>query len=294
MLSARNAKLLLAAILLLALGCSIFWLLSQNGGGSTRRPAKAGFGTNLALDLRYTYDAAVFRPVDYDGTAEFPLELEGSDFNFYGKRIRGAGKILAREPGPILYDFVGSQHSEVFEFWYKLEPQGKPKYEDCTLQGRLGLHQNMVYLRTPESRGWPPYFPDSLRGDLQEDGSRSGGADTAYIEGWTLFGSEDLFFFYAIGPRQLSAAELESCTALINSMQFNAIGASEEPAKTDKEKAAEEEAAKEEAEGAKSGRREIIIPPRDGSAAPENSGTNDSGTNGSGTNDSGADKGGAN
>ncbi len=243
MLSGRTFKLALAGILLLLLLGALFMLLRPGGsGGGRRQHGKLASGSNLALDLRYSYDPLMLRPADYDGTAEFPLQLDGADFGFYGKRIRGAGKILAKEPGPVLYDFVGSQHSEVFEFWYKLEPLAEPAYEDCELQGRLGLHQKLAYKLGPDSPGWPRYFPDSLRGALQEDGSRSGGGDTAYIEGWALFGTEDLYFFYAVAPRELTGDERAALVAMINGMQFNALGAdsASPPAADDKDKGDEE------------------------------------------------------
>lgn len=222
----RYLKLGLALLLLVLLIAAIIWLLRPAGQhGAVAGGSKPGFGSNLALDLRYSYDSQLFKPAAYDGAAEFPLRLDSADFSFYGKRIRGAGKLLVKEPGPVLYDFVGSQHAEVFEYWYKLEPQGAAQYDDIQLQGRLGLHQSMVYKRTAESRGWPPYFPDSLRGLLDSTGKRSGGSDTAYVEGWTLFGTEDLYFFYCIGSRQLSPKERDSVVAMINGLQFGALGA---------------------------------------------------------------------
>ncbi|MCC7478294.1 hypothetical protein IT575_07515 [bacterium] len=253
MLSSRNFKLLLAAVLLLALIGAVLLLARQGNGSARNASRRLSSGSNLALDLRYSYDAQFLQPGEYDGAAEFPLRLDGAEFSFYGKRIRGAGKILAREPGPVLYDFVGSQHTEVFEFWYKLEPEGEPKYEDAQLQGRLALHQSMKYKLGPDSRGWPRYFPDSLRGSLQPDGSRSGGADTAHIEGWVLFGSEDLYFFYAIGPRELSESERVAMVALINSMQFNALGADSTASAPEEGAAAQDEPA-EEQPGAEDGK----------------------------------------
>jgi hypothetical protein len=231
------------------LAVAIFWLLSQ--GASNIIAGPRAHGTNPALDVRFQYDPRVLEPAPYSSSAEFPLQLNAADWSFYGKRIRGAGDMLAKDPGPMLYDFVASQQDDVFGSWYKLKLEGKPMYEDARLQRRLGVHTVTVYNRAPESRGWPAYFPASVTGETEEGNSadlnykpdtkskevlsdsteeqivrsiaKAGGESRAVVEGWALYTEHDLFFFYAIAPKPLSEKQRNAAIAVINSMQFDAV-----------------------------------------------------------------------
>jgi len=249
-----NGKVLyaVAGVLLAVLLAAIIWLLLQGGGGMHLGPRASG--TNPALNVRYTYNPKLLKPAPYDGAAEFPLQLDGSDFSFYGKRIRGAGEMLGDKPAqPMLYDFVGSQQNEVFEYWFRLKPEGKPLYEDARLQGKLALHTVTVYDRTKDSRGWPAYFPLAITGDVEagngadpnapmpvkhkgdpildeqtEDEvvrsiAKAGGADKAYVEGWAFYTKNDLFFFYAVSASELTNAQRNAVIDLMNGMQFDAV-----------------------------------------------------------------------
>jgi hypothetical protein len=244
-------------VLLLA---AIVWLLSQGSGGGFGSGPRAS-ATNPALDVRYRYNPKLLKPAPYDPNAEFPMQLDGSNFSFYAKRLRGAGTMLGDKPAqPMLYDFVGSQQNEVFEYWFQLKPEGKPLYEDARLQGKLALHTLTIYDRTPQSRGWPAYFPLSITGDVAAGNAadvnepapvkgkgddildeqtedqvvrniaKAGGADKAYVEGWSLFTKNDLFFFYAVSPEELSRSERDAVIDVINSLQFDAVLGNAKPA----------------------------------------------------------------
>jgi len=228
--------LLLAIAALLLLGVIVVALAVLRPGGAGRRASQAVLAeaTNLALDVRYTYNPALLTPAPFDNRAEYPLRLDGADFSFYGKRIRGLGKMLVKDPAPLLFDFVGSQHMESFELWFGLELVSEPVYEDAQINGRLGLHQSYVYRRTAESRGWPTYFPASVtKADSAADAADSAalkdrlaakqGAEIAYVEGWALFTDNDLFFFQAVSPAELTTEQRQACLDVLNSMQFDVL-----------------------------------------------------------------------
>jgi hypothetical protein len=216
-----------AGLLLALLVLAVVWLLRSGSEGGGYRISHAQTASNPALDVRFTYDGAALTLADFDPAAEFALRLDGADWSFYGKRIQGLGAMLGKDPAPMLYDFVGSQHNDVFESWYGLKPVGEPLYEDVKLGGKLGLHTRHAYALASGSRGWPEYFPASVTG-------KSGGktAQQASVEGWALFTAEDLFFFYAVAPQPLTERQLELCEAIIRSMQFGAVlgaGSSDAP-----------------------------------------------------------------
>jgi len=239
----RTVLLAAAAVLLLLVLVCVFLLSPLNPAVKRAQAARLAEGTNLGLDVRFTYNADLLAPAPFDSRAEYPLRLDGETFSFYGKRIRGLGTMLARDPAPLLYDFVGSQHVESFEQWFGLKQVGEPLYEDATIGGRLGLHQQLVYQRTAESRGWPSYFPKAVTEqggrDAPADAAKvvdrlavQSGAEVAYIEGWVLFTESDLFFFQAISPRSLTGVERQACTDLLDSMEFDVLlgPSAEEPA----------------------------------------------------------------
>jgi hypothetical protein len=181
--------------------------------------------------VRFTYDASVFKPAPYDGRAEFPLRLDADTFSFYGKRIRGIGKLLARDPGPLLYDFVGTQHEDVFTY-YRLEPVGEPRYEDADLGGELGLHTTATYRQADPSIGLPPYFPEAVKEQSE-----------ITVEGWAAFSDADLFYFYVVSAGPLGSRERAACEAVIDTMRFNALAADELPAAEPEPKVAAEDKA---------------------------------------------------
>jgi len=215
----RGLILLVSGGVMLIVVLAALWLiLGRTGGGPQRVLRRLATATNPALDVRYSYDAGVFTPAPYDGHADYPLRLNSPAgpafpaFSFYGKRIRGLGRMLAKEPGPILYDFVGQENDSAFEQWYGLKPLSPPKYEDARLGGKLGLHQKLEYGKVPGKSAWPLYFPDSVKA-----------GDKVYIEGWTLFSKDDLFFFYAVSPEPLGTAQRNACLIVLNSLKFGAV-----------------------------------------------------------------------
>lgn len=260
-MTGRRTLLIAAAALLLAVVVVAAFVLLRAPAGETRQPPPDPVtGTNLALDVRLIYDAHVFIPAPFDDRAEYPLRLDADGFSFYGKRIRGLGRMLTKDPAPLLYDFVGSQHVESFEQWFGLEPVGEPLYEDATIGGALGLHQQLTYRKTAKSRGWPSYFPPAVvapRGEQAEaepDGSyaggmaRSTGVDVAWIEGWALFTANDLFFFQAISAQPLTEEQRGACTAMLDSMEFDVLLAPpEQPAEEPVDEAVDEPPAVEDA-----------------------------------------------
>lgn len=244
----RNLLLAVAIILVAVIGYLLFPVLQPDGVPIwTSQVPELAETTNLALDVRFSYDPELVTPAPFDDRAEYPLQLDAETWSFYGKRIQGVGRMLAKAPEALLYDFVGSQHLESLEVWYGLEPVGKPLYEDVYLNGVLGLHQQIAYERTPSSRGWPAYFPAVITaGPAEEEPHsigevRSGshieerlstdrGLDKAYIEGWALFTDRDLFFFQTISRDPLSAGARDACMAMMESLQFNVLLGSDTPA----------------------------------------------------------------
>jgi hypothetical protein len=170
-----------------------------------------------------------------------------------------------KAPAPMLYDFVASQADEMFSYWYGLELEGKQQYEDARVHGTLAVHTSSVFKKTAKSRGWPPYFPPAVTGEptaeervlnvpleipepsgegpivteqsqdeFMREIAAQGGVDKAYIEGWALYTKQDLFFFYAVAPRPLTAAERNAALAVMNSLQFDALlGGAPESVKTE-------------------------------------------------------------
>lgn len=242
MMALRRALLVAAALLLLLVVVVVVFLLVSPGGTGLRlRQAKLVEGTNLALDVRYSYDPSVFTPAPFVSRAEYPLRLDARTFSFYGKRIRGLGKMLVKDPAPLLYDFVGSQHMESFELWFGLELVEDPLYEDAQIRGKLGLHQRYIYRRTAQSRGWPNYFPECVTTAGGNSSADSGdsvadrlaanrGTEYAFVEGWALFTDDDLFFFQAVSPEELTEVQRQACLDVLNSMQFDVLLAPPEPA----------------------------------------------------------------
>lgn len=232
-MSARPLVIWAAGIVALLFVVAVAWLIWQIGFSSPVgvRPDYR-IATNLALDLRYTYDANVLAPAPYDERAEFPLQLDGAGFSFYGKRLRGLGDLLQKDPaeapeekltlGPLLYDLIGSMHAAAFEDWYKLELVGEPDHEDATIGGRLALHQRLTYRITADSPGWPPYFPAVFAAEEEAAGEDAAPRE-AYIEGWALFTESDLFFFYAVAAEPFTVERRALCTALLDSLEFDAV-----------------------------------------------------------------------
>lgn len=225
-------------LLVITVAAAILVWRAEFATGSSRQQELV-VATNLTLDIRFGFDPSVFAAPSHDPRAEYPLRLDAEGWSFYGKRIGGLGRLLAKDPAPLLYDFVGSQHMENLERYYGLVPVGEPVYADVKIGGRLGLHQQLIYRRTAESRGWPSYFPRSVTGgrptaefqSIEEYRQRSiesqlainGGAETAYIEGWALFTENDLFFFMAVSPAELTAGQRTACMDVLDSMRFDVL-----------------------------------------------------------------------
>ncbi len=174
-------------------------------------------GTNPTLDIRFEYDANILTPAPHDSRAEYPFQLDSNGWGLYGKRIRGGGAMLETAPGPMLYDFVASQHADTYVDWYKFEML-EEHYEDVSISGRPAVHCTWVFEKTTDSRDWPSYFPDSVKPGSQ-----------VAMQGWTVFSTNDLFFFYTFSPLPLGQAEQIAVVDLLNSIEYGALFGSDEP-----------------------------------------------------------------
>jgi hypothetical protein len=220
----RTGLLLTAGLMALLLLAALCWLLfargSAPGGRVGGNPAQ---GTNPALNVRFAYSTRYLALAPYNGRAEFPLRLDAvaqngiSPFSFYGKRLGGLGRMLGKDPAPMLYDFAGQQSDSMFIDNYGLKPLHDPYYEDAKIGGKLALHQQLSFSRE-ESASWPVFFPPSLKP-----------ATEVFIDGWTLFTADDLFYFYAIGVKPLEPEQRNACLGVLNSLKFNAVQASAAP-----------------------------------------------------------------
>jgi len=235
----RGLLISIALLFAVVVVVAIVWLLNAPSQRARPVPRELVTGTNPAMNLRYQYDAAVLAPAPYDDRAEYPLRLDGDGFSFYGKRLKGVGRWLAKDPAPVLYDFVAQEHVETYEQWFGLEPAAEPLYEDATISGRLGIHQQLAYRRTESSLGWPSFFPGSVTGGLPEPELQTieeyrrrsvsgrlyiaGGSQLAYIEGWAVFSDTDLFFFQTVSPAALSSQQREACELVLSTLEFNAL-----------------------------------------------------------------------
>ncbi len=218
-MSGRRTGLLLAAgVLALGLIGALLWLLLAGGG--RRGPSVSGpsaQATNPALNVRFSYSTRHFTLAPYNGRAEFPLRLDAvaldgvSPFGLYGKRLGGLGRMLGQDPAPMLYDFAGAQSDAMFIDNYGLKPLHDPRYEDAKIGGKLALHQQLSFSREA-SAPWPVFFPPALQS-----------ATEAYIEGWTLFTADDLFYFYAVSAKPLEDGPRHACLGVLNSLEFNAV-----------------------------------------------------------------------
>lgn len=214
----RTALLAAAGVLLLLLLGALAWVLLAGGGRRGPRiggaPAQAA---NPALNVRFTYSTRYFSLAPYNGRAEFPLRLDAiaqdgaSPFTLFGKRLGGLGRMLGKDPAPMLYDFAGQQSDSMFSDNFGLQPLQEPRYEDAEIGGKLALHQVLSYRRAGDAP-WPEFFPPVMQS-----------ASEAYIEGWTLFTADDLFYFYAIGPAPLEPVQRSACLGVLNSLKFNAV-----------------------------------------------------------------------
>jgi len=215
----RRMMVIVALALAVVLVALVAWIISAGishselGGSGNLATA-----TNPALDVRYSYDPAVFTPAPYDERGEYPLQLDAESWSLHGKRIAGLGRALGQAPAPIVYDFVASQHAEMYEDWYKLE-RTREEYEDATIQGRLAVHCSWTYQRTPESGILPPYMPQAVRE-----------SEVIESEGWALFTDRDLFFFYTFGTKPLTDDLRAAVLQVLESMQFNVLGTLPGPA----------------------------------------------------------------
>lgn len=215
----RTVLITIAATLAVLLLAGLAWVLLAGGGmhGGGITSGATTTASNPALNIRYRYNARVFTPAPYNGHGEFPLQLDSAGrgdatpFSFYGKRLGGLGRLLGKEPAPMLYDFAGQQSDSMFIDNYGLEQAAAPHYEDARIGGRLALHQ-VLFFRKGQAKQWPDFFTDAMAQ-----------AQEAYIDGWTLFTKDDLFYFYAISPAPLSPSQRAACLGLLNSLQFNAI-----------------------------------------------------------------------
>jgi hypothetical protein len=243
------------AALLVLFGVAL-WILFQPPRGHAQT-AKLLTATNPALDLRYSYDPDVFHPAPYDQHAEFPLRLDAKDWSFYGSRIQGAGDLLSKQPQPVVYSFIDNEYSSIFTDFYKLHPEGESHDQQVTLGGQQAVRQQLVFDLAPDSVGWPPYFPESVRGtsvarfldrtdpraekifggipevekekkeieerDAAQSKPKLAVSNKAYVYNWALFNKSDLFYFQAVSSRALDDDELADAERLIDSLEFDAL-----------------------------------------------------------------------
>jgi hypothetical protein len=242
-----NRQLLLwgsGAFVLLLLAA--LWILLHPPNGRAAMAGKLS-ASNPALNLRYNYNAAIFKPAPYDAHAEFPLRLDAEDWSFYGKRLGGMRDLLVKEPQPVVYRFINEASTSVYGEFYRLEIDGKDNMEDVRIGGVEAVRQQLRLQRTAKSLGWPRYFPYSITAgesaplivpqanaertfDLPDDlppppagKERRAPSTLAWAYSWALFHGSDLFLFQAIAPRELTAKELAQAEALINGLQFDAL-----------------------------------------------------------------------
>jgi hypothetical protein len=60
------------------------------------------------------------------------------------------------------------------------------------------------------------------------------GTEYAYVEGWALFTANDLFFFQAVSPEELTADQRQACLDVLNSLQFDVLLTPPEPVEGDR------------------------------------------------------------
>lgn len=235
----RRGLLIGAAVILLALVLAVALTLfrsNQQTGWAQKTSLQSA--TNLALDIRFSYDPMMLTLVDTPQNADYPLRLDGDDWSFYSKRIRGIRHWLDNDAGSQFYDFVSYLNLENYESWYGLEAIGDILYEDTTIGGRLAVHQQLAYRRSRTSRGWPSFFPASvtLASSNDEDTSSSAdaavagsslvvsdGLETAYLEAWSLFSDNDLFFFQAVSPQRLTSEQRDGIQTFLDSIEFDVL-----------------------------------------------------------------------
>lgn len=240
----RRALLVSSAAILLAFALAVAVMLfrsNQQAGWAQKTSLQQA--TNLALDIRYYFDPTVLTLVDTPQNADYPLRLDGDDWSFYGKRIRGIRQWLDNDAGSQFYDFVSYLNLENYESWYGLKTVGDTLYEDTTIGSRLAVHQQLAYKRSSASRGWPSFFPDSVtdassgNADKRSGGNPadvdsslvvSDGLETAYLEAWSLFSDNDLFFFQAVSPQRLTSEQQECVQTLLDSIEFDVLFAPSE------------------------------------------------------------------
>lgn len=242
-----NSRWLLAIAIALALAAmvALVVVLMPQGSGPASTPRYLQSVTNAQLDIRISFAPEVFTPVAGQERAEFPLQLKADDFVFYGKRIRGGGSsgawvndLKQKKSKQYLYDLVGSLQYEVLESYFGLVPVGEPVYTDTMINGKLVLHQQLIYRLGARSSGWPRYFPESVTGPktLESDGEHysiqslltvpvsSATAEKTYIEGWVMFTYDDLYYFQAISDQPLENTNRDQCINLLASMEFGVTG----------------------------------------------------------------------
>jgi hypothetical protein len=252
----RNVLIWGGAAMLLLLGAA-YWVLLQPPRGHAQTAGQLS-ASNPALELRYHYDPGIFHPAPYDPRAEFPLRLDAADWSFYGKRLQGLGTGLVDQPPPDVYSVVNDANTAVYREFYKLEQEGESEYQIVQLANLQALRQRLTLRLGPDSRGWPAYFPPSVRGDKTyrltlpnpnadkafggipevEQMKRKAAENTdpktaperAYIYGWALFNKQDLYFFQAISARPLDERELGDIEAMIGTMEYGALLAQPAPA----------------------------------------------------------------
>ncbi len=214
----RKTLIITIGILLLVLVALMLAVLTPNARKAQRGPQKVMVtSTNLTLDIRYEYDTNLLVPVPSDPRAEFPLQLDGIDWGLYGKRIRGVGALLEVTPGPMLFDFVASQHTDTYENWYLFE-MVEEHYEDATIKDKLAVHCEWVFQRNADSKEWPGYFPEAVKSGNQ-----------VQMESWAMFSNNDLFYFYTFSPSPIGEVKQAAVVEFLNSIEFGALLDSDKP-----------------------------------------------------------------
>ncbi len=219
-MGSRRLKLLaavLAGLLLIALAWVMLAPQPGSGGkGGVSGPPRMQKGSNPNLDVRFQYDARYLSVGPFIDNAEFPFLLEGDGWIMQGKRIRGMASLLHKEPISALYDWLGVMQMEGLERYFDLRPVGDPLYEDWQVDGRLAVHQILIYETTSTKPRLPGYFPERLK-EPREKGSQ------VHVEGWVFFTDKDLFFFQTISGESLDEGQREACDQVLQKMQFAAM-----------------------------------------------------------------------
>ena len=181
------------------------------------RPAPAPERTTAfspALAIRVTYDPVVFTTIVSEDTAEFPLFLQGDEYDLGVKRIRAAGITLTKEPQADFFQFFAQQvRFQLIESG--LKPLAPEVDEEFAAQGKAGLCQILHFKNPEDAKLIPSYVPQEPNAEY-------------YLYYHHFYSEPDYFFFVAISRQALTPEQRAELVALIDAVRFDAQPAVEE------------------------------------------------------------------